>query len=165
MSWRGPVTSRVSPSSRRSCPCSTGAPAASCGRRSTRRPRVAEVILEGVSKRLGRRLAVADLSLRVTDGEFIVLLGPTGAGKTTTLRLVAGLERPDAGRVSIGDRDITAEPPSARDVAFVFQQYSLYPHLSGYANLAFPLRSPARRLAEDQVRTRVRGVARLLHLQ
>src|SRR5260370_10530416 len=151
MSWRGPVTSRVSPSSRRSCPCSTGAPAASCGRRSTRRPRVAEVILEGVSKRFGRTLAVADLSLRVTDGEFIVLLGPTGAGKTTTLRLVAGLERPDAGRVSMGDRDITAEPPSARDVAFAFQQYSLYPPLSVSANLAFPPRPPAPPLPQHPI--------------
>jgi multiple sugar transport system ATP-binding protein len=126
---------------------------------------VAEVVLDGVSKRFGHTQAVAELRLRVADGEFLVLLGPTGAGKTTTLRLVAGLEAPDAGRVRMGDRDITAEPPSARDVAFVFQQYSLYPHLSVYDNLAFPLRSPARRLPEDQVRTRVAEIARLLHLE
>ena len=91
-----------------------------------------------------------------------MLLGPTGAGKTTTLRLVAGLEKPDAGRVLIAGRDVTREPPAARDVAFVFQQYSLYPHLTVYDNLAFPLRSPARRVAEDEIRERVerdRGTA------
>jgi multiple sugar transport system ATP-binding protein len=126
---------------------------------------VAEVVLDGVSKRFGRTQAVADVSLRVSDGEFVVLLGPTGAGKTTTLRLVAGLERPDAGRLRMGDQDITAEPPSARNVAFVFQQYSLYPHLSVYDNLAFPLRSPARRVPEDQIRDTVGEIARLLHLE
>ena len=86
---------------------------------------MAELILEGVSKRFGATLAVSDLSLRVGDGEFVVLLGPTGAGKTTTLRLAAGLEKPDAGSVRIAGRDATFEPPAARDVAFVFQQYSL----------------------------------------
>jgi multiple sugar transport system ATP-binding protein len=107
---------------------------------------MAELVLERVSKRFGRTQAVLDLSLRVGDGELVVLLGPTGAGKTTTLRLAAGLERPDSGRVRIADHDVTATPPAARDVAFVFQQYSLYPHLSVYDNLAFPLRSPARRV-------------------
>ncbi|TMA90956.1 MAG: ABC transporter ATP-binding protein [Deltaproteobacteria bacterium] len=126
---------------------------------------MAEIVLEGVSKRFARTQAVADLSLTVRDGEFLVLLGPTGAGKTTTLRLVAGLEAPDAGRLRMEGRDITAEPPSTRDVAFVFQQYSLYPHLSVYDNLAFPLRSPARRIPEDQVRARVTEIARLLHLE
>ena len=104
---------------------------------------MAELVLEGVWKRFRRTQAVADLSLRVGDGELVVLLGPTGAGKTTTLRLAAGLERPDAGRVRIAGEDVTATPPAARDVAFVFQQYSLYPHLSVQDNLAFPLRAPA----------------------
>src|SRR5207237_4180592 len=98
------------------------------------------------------------------DGALRVRLGPTGAGKTTTRRLVAGLERPDAGRVSIGGRDATDEPPASRDVAFVFQQYSLYPHLSVYDNLAFPLRSPARRRPETEVRGRVTEIAELLHV-
>ena len=93
--------------------------------------------------------AVADLSLTIADGEFVVLLGPTGAGKTTTLRLVAGLERADAGTIRIGGVDRTRADPALRDVAFVFQQYSLYPHLSVYDNLAFPLRSPLRRMAEE----------------
>jgi multiple sugar transport system ATP-binding protein len=126
---------------------------------------VAEVNLSGVTKRFGDLTALDDLSLEIADGELMVLLGPTGAGKTTTLRLIAGLERPDAGHVTIGGRDITTEPPAVRDVAFVFQQYSLYPHLTVYDNLAFPLRSPARRLPEDQVRRAVERVAELLHIE
>jgi multiple sugar transport system ATP-binding protein len=126
---------------------------------------VAELVLDGVAKRFGPTQAVADLSLRVGDGEFLVLLGPTGAGKTTTLRLVAGLERPDTGRVQLGGRDVTAEPPAARDTTFVFQQFSLYPHLSVYDNLAFPLRSPARRVPEDRIARRIEEIARLLHIE
>jgi len=126
---------------------------------------MAEAALENVAKRFGDIAAVADLTLTVGDGEFVVLLGPTGAGKTTTLRLVAGLEKPDAGRVRIGGHDVTAEPPATRDVAFVFQQYSLYPHLSVFDNLAFPLRSPARRVSEDEVRRTVGEVARMLHIE
>jgi len=108
-------------------------------------PFMAEVRLDGVSKSFGKTAAVADLTLCVGDGEFVVLLGPTGAGKTTTLRLVAGLETPDRGQLSISGRDVTRDAPAARDVTFIFQQYSLYPHLSVFDNLAFPLRSPARR--------------------
>ncbi len=99
---------------------------------------MAEVALERISKRFGAVSAVADLSLAVADGEFVVLLGPTGSGKTTTLRLIAGIERPDAGRIAIAGIDVTRMPPAARDVAFVFQQYSLYPHLTVFDNLAFP---------------------------
>ena len=109
---------------------------------------MADVPLIGVTKRFGKATAVADLSLDIADGEFVVLLGPTGAGKTTTLRLVAGLEKPGRGPVRIGGRDVTDIAPAARDVTFVFQQYSLYPHLSVFDNLAFPLRSPARRMPE-----------------
>jgi multiple sugar transport system ATP-binding protein len=94
-----------------------------------------------------------------------VLLGPTGAGKSTTLRLIAGLERPDLGNVLIQGRIVTEEVPAQRDVAFVFQQYSLYPHLTVYDNLAFPLRSPARRVGEQLVRRRVQQVAELLHIE
>lgn len=126
---------------------------------------MAEIRLEGVSKRFGSVEAVDGLHLEARDGEFIVLLGPTGAGKTTTLRLVAGLEKPDAGRVYIGGRDVTDTTPAPRDVSFVFQQYSLYPHLSVYDNLAFPLRAPARRLAEREIETRVREIAGLLHIE
>jgi multiple sugar transport system ATP-binding protein len=125
---------------------------------------MAEVALKGVSKRFGRNLAVDEIDLAIADGEFVVLLGPTGAGKTTTLRLVAGLERPDAGSVFISGRDVTGTEPAARDVTFVFQQYSLYPHLSVFDNLAFPLRSPVRRVPEAEIGRRVREVAELLRI-
>ncbi len=125
---------------------------------------MADVILSGVSKAFGDHQALDGLDLRIANGEFIVLLGPTGAGKTTTLRLVAGLEKPDGGTIRIGNHDATALAPAERDVAFVFQQYSLYPHLSVYENLAFPLRSPARRLPEDQIRRRVQEVAKMVRI-
>lgn len=125
---------------------------------------MADVILSGVSKRFGKVEAVSRLTLAVGDGEFLVLLGPTGAGKTTTLRLIAGLEAPDEGRVAIAGRDVTRTPPAERDVTFVFQQYSLYPHLSVYDNLAFPLRSPVRRVPEAEIRRKVEEIAGLLHI-
>jgi multiple sugar transport system ATP-binding protein len=125
---------------------------------------MADVILRNISKRFGAVEAVRDLSFTVNDGEFVVLLGPSGAGKTTTLRLITGLEQPDAGAILIGGRDVTREPPGARDIAFVFQQYSLYPHLTVYDNLAFPLRSPARRVPEPQIKKRVEQTAELLHI-
>jgi multiple sugar transport system ATP-binding protein len=126
---------------------------------------MSDVSLNGVSKRFGDTLAVDDLSIEIEDGSFVVLLGPTGAGKTTTLRLVAGLEKPDAGSVAIAKRDVTALPPAARDVTFVFQQYSLYPHLTVYDNLAFPLRSPARRVAEGEIKRKVTETAALLRIE
>ena len=126
---------------------------------------MAEVRLNAVSKAFRGTQAVNELTLTVADGEFVVLLGPTGAGKTTTLRLIAGIEAPDRGSIFIGGKDMTREPPAVRDVAFVFQQYSLYPHLSVYDNLAFPLRSPTRRVPEATIRTKVDEVARLLHIE
>lgn len=126
---------------------------------------MAEVALVEVSKSYGSVEAVRGLSLAIADGEFVVLLGPTGAGKTTTLRLIAGLERPDRGEVLIQGRSVTEKVPAERDVAFVFQQYSLYPHLTVYDNLAFPLRSPARRVDEKAVRRRVQQVSELLHIE
>ena len=125
---------------------------------------MAEVSLRGVHKRFGEQSAVEGIDLDVADGELLVLLGPTGAGKTTTLRLIAGLEKPDEGEVRIGGRDVTGEPPAARDLAFVFQQYSLYPHLSAYDNLAFPLRAPGRRIEEGLIREKVAEIAGLLQI-
>ncbi len=125
---------------------------------------MAELILEGVSKRFGAAKAVQDLSLTVEDGGFVVLLGPTGAGKTTVLRMAAGLERPDSGKVRIAGHDVTRAPPAARDVVFVFQQYSLYPHLSVFDNLAFPLRAPRRRMDPEAIRTKVGEVADMLRI-
>jgi len=126
---------------------------------------VAEVAIEHATKRFGALTAVRGLSLTVREREFVVLLGPTGAGKTTTLRLVAGLEQPDEGRIRIAGEDVTQEPPAARDVAFVFQQYSLYPHHTVFDNLAFPLRAPARRWPQDRIRARVHEVAELLRIE
>jgi multiple sugar transport system ATP-binding protein len=125
---------------------------------------MANVSLRHVSKRFGQINAVRDLSMAINDGEFIVLLGPSGAGKTTTLRLITGLESPDEGLISIDGRDVTRDAPGTRDIAFVFQQYSLYPHLTVYDNLAFPLRSPARRVPEPVIRKRVEQTAELLHI-
>jgi multiple sugar transport system ATP-binding protein len=125
---------------------------------------MAEVTLRGVSKRFKDNQAIRGLDLTIADGEFVVLLGPTGAGKTTTLRLVAGLEKPDAGAVTIAGETVTNLPPAARDVTFVFQQYSLYPHLSVYENLAFPLRSPARRVEKAEIDRRVRETAKLVRI-
>lgn len=126
---------------------------------------MAEIRLEQVVKHFGDVAAVTGIDLTIADGEFVVLLGPTGAGKTTTLRLIAGLEKPDAGKVFIGGRDATGQSPAERNVAFVFQQYSLYPHLSVFDNLAFPLRSPVRKVDEATVRQSVERVAKLLRIE
>ncbi|MCG8508728.1 MAG: ABC transporter ATP-binding protein [Rhodospirillales bacterium] len=125
---------------------------------------MAEIVLEGITKKFGDVTAVDDVSLRIEDGEFVVLLGPTGAGKTTTLRVVAGLENPESGRLLIGGVDMTNAAPHARDTAFVFQQYSLYPHYSVYENLAFPLRSPLRKWPEQKIKEKVTEVAGLLQI-
>jgi multiple sugar transport system ATP-binding protein len=126
---------------------------------------MAEVEIRTVTKIFNRTPAVGELSLTIANGEFVALLGPTGAGKTTTLRLVAGLERPERGSIWIGGRDVTGEAPADRDVAFVFQQYSLYPHLTVFDNLAFALRAPIRRVPEAVIRARVEEVAHLLHIE
>ncbi len=126
---------------------------------------MAKVEIKTVSKAFNKTLAVNDLSLTIGDGEFVALLGPTGAGKTTTLRLIAGLEVPDSGSIRIDGRDVTGDAPADRDVAFVFQQYSLYPHLTVFENMAFALRAPIRRIAEADIRAKVEEVARLLHIE
>jgi multiple sugar transport system ATP-binding protein len=126
---------------------------------------MADLALSHVSKSFGAQPAVSDLELSVASGELVVLLGPSGAGKTTTLRLVAGLESPDSGSVTIAGRDVTRLAPALRDVTFVFQQYSLYPHLSVYDNLAFPLRSPLRKTNEADVKAKVLEVARMLRME
>lgn len=125
---------------------------------------MADLKFVGTSKSFGATPAIQDLSIDIPSGEFIVLLGPSGAGKTTTLRLAAGLETPDSGQVFIGGRDVTHVAPALRDVAFVFQQYSLYPHLSVYDNLAFPLRSPLRHVSEADIKAKVHEVAKLLRM-
>ncbi|WP_339947985.1 ABC transporter ATP-binding protein [uncultured Albimonas sp.] len=125
---------------------------------------MAEIQLTGVGKAFGETAALDDVSLTVPDGAFVVLLGPTGAGKTTTLRLIAGLERPDAGDIRIGGRSVLHDTPAQRDVAMVFQQYSLYPHMTVRENLAFPLRSPILRTPEDRIARKIGEVAEVLRI-
>jgi putative spermidine/putrescine transport system ATP-binding protein len=100
----------------------------------------ADVSVEGIRKTYGDVVAVDDVDLTVADGEFFTLLGPSGSGKTTTLRVIAGLERPDAGRVTLGGADITQQPPYARDVNTVFQDYALFPHMTVAENVGYGLK-------------------------
>ncbi|MDD9921377.1 MAG: ABC transporter ATP-binding protein [Boseongicola sp.] len=125
---------------------------------------MAEVSLKNVSKAFGKIVAVDDISMTIEDGAFVVLLGPTGAGKTTTLRLISGLEKLDSGSVFIGGRDVGNETPAQRDVAMVFQQYSLYPHLTVRDNLAFPLRSPILKTPEDVIAEKIQKIAEVLQI-
>jgi multiple sugar transport system ATP-binding protein len=125
---------------------------------------VAEVVLKNVSKAFAQDVAVDGISMVIPDGAFVVLLGPTGAGKTTTLRLIAGLEKLDQGEIFIDGRNVVQEMPAQRNVAMVFQQYSLYPHLSVRENLAFPLRSPILNTPEDQIVGKVAEVAEVLQI-
>ena len=118
--------------------------------------------VENLSKRFGRIQALNEVSFEVNDGEFMVMLGPTAAGKTTTLRCVAGLERLDGGSVIMDDVVINDVSPSERDVAFVFQSYALYPRKTAFENMAFPLR--ARKLTQAQIDSRVREIAELLQI-
>jgi multiple sugar transport system ATP-binding protein len=123
---------------------------------------MASVRLEGVRKIYddGARVAVHDMDLEVADGEFVVLVGPSGCGKSTTLRMIAGLESISAGRLLIGGRVVNDVPAKDRDIAMVFQNYALYPHMSAYENLAFALK--LRRLPEREIDARVREAAGIL---
>ena len=126
---------------------------------------MAKVELQNVTKIYDKTIkALDDVSFTVKDGEFFVLLGPTGAGKTTMLRSVAGLEKIDKGKILFDDEDITSAQPAARDTAFVFQQYSLYPHYKVYDNLAFPLRSPLRKLPHSEIDSKVTKIAEMLKI-
>jgi len=121
--------------------------------------------LRGVHKRFGALAALVGVDLAVQSGEIAVVLGPTGAGKTTLLRTIAGLERPDAGEVWMAGREVSQEPPAARDVALVFQNFSLYPSWSVRRNLEFPLRAPGRRLPAEEIEQRVRWAAGRLSIE
>ena len=121
---------------------------------------MASVTLQGVTKRFGEVLAVSNLSIEVQDREFLVLVGPAGCGKSTTLRLIAGLEELSEGNIYIGDRLVNDVAPKDRDIAMVFQSYALYPHMSVYDNLAFGLR--LRKTPKKEIERRVQEAAELL---
>jgi multiple sugar transport system ATP-binding protein len=125
---------------------------------------MSNVQLESITKRFPGVTALKDVTFTIEDGEFFVLLGPTGAGKTTTLRVIAGLEKQDEGSIRFDDEEIDSLPPAERDTAFVFQQYSLYPTMTVYDNLAFPLRSPLRKTLEDEIRAKVENAAETLRI-
>lgn len=125
---------------------------------------MSEVVLAQIAKSFGRTDAVQNISMTIPDGAFVVLLGPTGAGKTTTLRLISGLEKLDHGTIRIGGQDVGGYTPAQRNVAMVFQQYSLYPHLTVRENLAFPLRSPILRTPEDEITAKVQRIAETLQI-
>src|SRR3954451_4415084 len=106
--------------------------------------------------------AVADLDLEIRDGEFMVLVGPSGCGKSTSLRMLAGLEDVDGGAIRIGERDVSDVPPKDRDIAMVFQNYALYPHMSVADNMGFALKIA--RIGKEERRKRVEEAAKLLDL-
>jgi multiple sugar transport system ATP-binding protein len=123
---------------------------------------MAQLQLDNLSKTFGRVKALQHISLNVADGEFLILLGPTGAGKTTTLRCVAGLEKPDAGAVLMDGQSINSLSPAERDVSLVFQSYALYPRKTVYENMAFPLK--ARKMSQQAMTARINEIAAKLRI-
>lgn len=121
------------------------------------------LLVKGVSKFFGNTRALSNINLGVTAGELCVLLGPSGCGKSTLLRVIAGLESPTEGRIFIKGTDVTDVPPGARDIAMVFQNYAIYPHMSVFENIAFPLR--VRKSPKEEIREKVKQTARMLHLE
>lgn len=124
---------------------------------------MARVAFESVRKVFGKTTALRDVTLEIGDGEFMVLLGPSGCGKTTLLRCLAGLERIDGGAVRIGEQEVSALPPRARNIAMVFQSYAVFPHMKVYDNIAFGLRM--RKKPKPEIERRVREGAALLQLE
>ena len=123
---------------------------------------MADIVLEHVRKCYGDHEVIHDLSLEIRDREFFVILGESGAGKTTTLKMIAGVEPVTSGAILFNGQPIQNLTPEERDCAMVFETYALYPHLSVYENIAFPLRAPGRRMPEDQIDQAVLSVARIL---
>ena len=109
--------------------------------------------------------AIDNLSLTINNGEFFILLGPTGAGKTTTLRSIAGLEKINSGKILFDEEDYTSIQPAFRDTAFVFQQFSLYPHYKVFDNLAFPLKSRLRNFSKEDIKEKVEKIAEMLKIK
>ncbi|NLM54914.1 MAG: sn-glycerol-3-phosphate ABC transporter ATP-binding protein UgpC [Firmicutes bacterium] len=124
---------------------------------------MAQVLLKNVTKRFGNVVAVNNVSLDIKDKEFIVLVGPSGCGKSTTLRMVAGLEEISEGTITIGDTVVNDVPPKDRDIAMVFQNYALYPHMDVYNNMAFGLK--LRKFPKHEIDQRVKEAAKMLGIE
>ncbi len=124
---------------------------------------LAKVRVRNVTKRFGEVVAVSQLSLEAAEREFLILLGPSGCGKTTALRCIAGLETPDEGEIYIGDRMVNDLDPRDRNVAMVFQSYALYPHMTVFKNMAFPLENL--KIARDEINKKVQETAKLLKIE
>ena len=124
---------------------------------------MAKVLIKDLNKKYDETHAVKDVNLEIRDREFVVLVGPSGCGKTTTLRMVAGLEEITSGDISIDGRVVNDLPPMDRDIAMVFQNYALYPHMSVYDNMAFGLKM--RKFGRDEIQKRVREAAEILGIQ
>lgn len=118
--------------------------------------------LQDLHKRYGNKVVLEGITETIESGEFFVILGPSGAGKSTLLKILAGIERPDKGRILVDGKDITNLPPEKRNVAMVFQNYALYPNMTVYDNIAFPLKM--RRIKKDEIDRKVRRVAELLRI-
>jgi multiple sugar transport system ATP-binding protein len=124
---------------------------------------MAQVLMKDLNKKYDEVHAVKDVNLHIRDKEFIVLVGPSGCGKTTTLRMLAGLEEITAGEIHIGERLVNDLPPKDRDIAMVFQNYALYPHMTVYDNMAFGLKM--RKFPKAEIEKRVRDAAEILGIQ
>jgi ABC-type sugar transport system ATPase subunit len=122
------------------------------------------VRFRSVSKRFGALTALDSLDLEIEAGEFVSLLGPSGSGKSTTLNLLAGLQEADEGEIWVGDKLVNGLSPDKRDIAMVFQSYALYPHMTVFENIAFPLRARKPRVAEAEIEKRVVSAAEMLGL-
>jgi multiple sugar transport system ATP-binding protein len=125
---------------------------------------MASVELHGLTKWYGKRRAIEDVTLDIADQEFITIFGPAGAGKTTTLNLIAGIVAPNRGGVRIGGRDVDGLEPADRNVAMVFESYALYPQMTVYENMAFPLRSPKHRSSARELDETVRRYAKMMKI-
>jgi multiple sugar transport system ATP-binding protein len=124
---------------------------------------MAHVEVRGLTKYFNREKAVDNVSLTTQEGEFLVLLGPSGCGKTTLLRMIAGLEKPSSGDVIIGGKVVNDLPPRVRDIAMVFQSYALYPHMTVFKNISFPLR--ALKLKKEEIKKRVERAAQMFGIE
>lgn len=122
------------------------------------------VDIRNVAKDFGQVRAVDGVSLQITTGEFLVILGPSGCGKTTLMRLIAGLEQPTSGEIWIGERNVNGLPPRMREIAMVFQSYALYPHMSVFNNIAFPLKAKRKDLSKPEREAKVRRSAEMVSI-